>query len=110
MPRWNGPRAIRLRLSHRLKSVPWRDHILQWERQSRPEDRVQAIPGLSNNNKQVFMNTVDTFLPAIEQPRGLMMRLAYFFTRRQFGKVLTPVAVSPDGWFEKNQRALDGDA
>jgi len=65
---------------------------------------------LSNNNKQVFMNTVDTFLPAIEQPRGLMMRLAYFFTRRQFGKVLTPVAVSPDGWFEKNQRALDGDA
>src|SRR5947207_14048780 len=93
MPRRNGPRAMRLRLSHRLKSVPWRDHILQWERQSRPEDRVQAIPGLSNNNKQVFMNTVDTFLPAIEQPRGLMMRLAYFFTRRQFGKVLTPVKV-----------------
>src|SRR6266536_3915755 len=79
MPRWNGPRAIRLRLSHRVKCVPWRDHILQWERQSRPEDRLQAIPGLSNNNKQVFMNTVDTFLPAIEHPRGLLMRLAYYF-------------------------------
>jgi alkylhydroperoxidase family enzyme len=37
--------------------------------------------------------TVDTFLPAIEKPRGLIMKLAYFFTRRQFGKVLTPVKV-----------------
>jgi len=35
----------------------------------------------------------DTFLPAIEQPHGLAMKLAYFFTRRQFGKVLTPVKV-----------------
>ncbi|MGH7993153.1 MAG: carboxymuconolactone decarboxylase family protein [Limisphaerales bacterium] len=36
---------------------------------------------------------MDTFLPPIEQPRGLMMKLAYYFTRRQFGKVLTPVKV-----------------
>src|SRR2546423_10423825 len=36
---------------------------------------------------------MDTFLPAIENPRGLMMKLAYYFTRRQFGKVLTPVKV-----------------
>jgi alkylhydroperoxidase family enzyme len=35
----------------------------------------------------------DAFLPPIEKPRGLMMRLAYFFTRKQFGKVLTPVKV-----------------
>ncbi len=35
----------------------------------------------------------DTFLPPIEKPRGLMMRLAYYFTRRQFGKVLTPLKV-----------------
>jgi alkylhydroperoxidase family enzyme len=35
----------------------------------------------------------DTFLPPIENPQGLMMKLAYFFTRRQFGKVLTPVKV-----------------
>src|SRR5262245_16119908 len=35
----------------------------------------------------------DTFLPPIEKPTGLAMRLAYFFTRRQFGKVLTPLKV-----------------
>lgn len=39
------------------------------------------------------MNTFDTFLPAIEHPRGLILKLAYFFTRRQFGKVLTPLKV-----------------
>ena len=36
---------------------------------------------------------MDTFLPAIENPRGLIMKLAYYFTRRQFGKVLTPLKV-----------------
>jgi alkylhydroperoxidase family enzyme len=36
---------------------------------------------------------MDTFLAPIEQPKGLMMKLAYFFTRRQFGKVLTPLKV-----------------
>jgi alkylhydroperoxidase family enzyme len=35
----------------------------------------------------------DTFLPPIEQPQGLLMKLAYYFTRRQFGKVLTPLKV-----------------
>jgi len=35
----------------------------------------------------------DTFLPPIEKPRGLMLKLAYFFTRKQFGKVLTPLKV-----------------
>jgi len=35
----------------------------------------------------------DTFLPPIEKPQGLMMRLAYYFTRRRFGKVLTPLKV-----------------
>jgi hypothetical protein len=35
----------------------------------------------------------DTFLPPIEKPRGLVMKLAYCFTRRQFGKVLTPLKV-----------------
>lgn len=37
--------------------------------------------------------TMDTFLSPIEKPHGLMLKLAYFFTRRQFGKVLTPVKV-----------------
>jgi alkylhydroperoxidase family enzyme len=35
----------------------------------------------------------DTFLPPIERPDGLMMKLAYYFTRRQFGKVLSPLKV-----------------
>jgi len=36
---------------------------------------------------------MDTFLPPIEKPTGLIMKLAYYFTRRQFGKVLTPLKV-----------------
>lgn len=36
---------------------------------------------------------MDTYLPAIEKPQGLLMKLAYYFTRLQFGKVLTPVKV-----------------
>jgi alkylhydroperoxidase family enzyme len=36
---------------------------------------------------------MNAFLSPIEKPRGLMMKLAYYFTRRQFGKVLTPVKV-----------------
>ena len=39
------------------------------------------------------MTQASTFLPAIDKPQGLVMKLAYFFTRRQFGKVLTPVKV-----------------
>ena len=34
-----------------------------------------------------------TFLPSIEKPEGLMMKLVYYFTRRRFGKVLTPLKV-----------------
>jgi alkylhydroperoxidase family enzyme len=34
-----------------------------------------------------------TYLPPVTKPRGLLMKLAYFFTRRQFGKVATPIAV-----------------
>src|SRR5215831_6244084 len=36
---------------------------------------------------------MDTFLPPIEKPKPFMMKLAYYFTRRQFGKVLTPLKV-----------------
>lgn len=39
------------------------------------------------------MSSTDTFLPPIEKPKGLMMKLAYYFTRKQFGKVLTPLKV-----------------
>jgi alkylhydroperoxidase family enzyme len=33
------------------------------------------------------------FLSPIEKPQGLIKKLAYYFTRRQFGKVLTPLKV-----------------
>ncbi|HLH96568.1 MAG TPA: carboxymuconolactone decarboxylase family protein [Xanthobacteraceae bacterium] len=36
---------------------------------------------------------MDTFLPPIEHPDGLLMKFVYAMTRRQFGKVLTPVKV-----------------
>jgi alkylhydroperoxidase family enzyme len=36
---------------------------------------------------------MDTFLPPIEKPSGLMMKFVYAATRRQFGKVLTPLKV-----------------
>jgi len=37
--------------------------------------------------------TMDTFLPPVEKPNGFLLKLAYYFTRRQFGKVLTPLKV-----------------
>ena len=36
---------------------------------------------------------MDTFLLPIEKPRKLMMKLAYYFTRKQFGKVIAPIKV-----------------
>lgn len=39
------------------------------------------------------ISSMDTFLTPIERPKGLMMKLAYYFTRKQFGKVLTPLKV-----------------
>jgi len=33
------------------------------------------------------------YLPPVERPKSLLMRLVYYFTRRQFGKVATPIAV-----------------
>lgn len=37
--------------------------------------------------------TDQPFLPPIERPRGLLMKLVYAATRKQFGKVVTPVKV-----------------
>jgi alkylhydroperoxidase family enzyme len=36
---------------------------------------------------------MNTFLLPIEKPQGLIKKLAYYFTRRQFGKVPTPIKV-----------------
>jgi alkylhydroperoxidase family enzyme len=35
----------------------------------------------------------ETFLPPIEKPSGTILKLVYAMTRRQFGKVLTPLKV-----------------
>ncbi|HXE13558.1 MAG TPA: carboxymuconolactone decarboxylase family protein [Bryobacteraceae bacterium] len=40
-----------------------------------------------------FPQVEGTFLPPIENPKGLMMKLVYAMTRRQFAKVLTPLKV-----------------
>lgn len=48
--------------------------------------------GTRDRRKAETVN-MDTFLPPVERPKGWMMRLAYYFTRRQFGKVLTPLKV-----------------
>lgn len=36
---------------------------------------------------------METLLAPIEKPKGLIMKMVYFFTRRQFGKVLMPLKV-----------------
>jgi len=30
------------------------------------------------------------YLPPVERPKSLLVKLVYYFTRRQFGKVATP--------------------
>jgi alkylhydroperoxidase family enzyme len=50
-----------------------------------------APPAGFETNQGKAMN--DPFLPPIEKPGRLVMKLAYYFTRRQFGKVLTPLKV-----------------
>ncbi len=34
-----------------------------------------------------------TYLPPVERPQGVLLKIVYFFMRRQFGKVMTPIAV-----------------
>ncbi|HET7153233.1 MAG TPA: carboxymuconolactone decarboxylase family protein, partial [Candidatus Kapabacteria bacterium] len=36
---------------------------------------------------------MDTFLAPIEHPSGLIMKLVYYLTKKQFGKVATPIKV-----------------
>jgi alkylhydroperoxidase family enzyme len=36
---------------------------------------------------------MDTYLPPIEKPRGIVLKIAFYFTKRQFGKVMTPMKV-----------------
>src|SRR5262245_30061518 len=49
----------------------------------------------SQTEKPTFVPTAEqgTFLPSIERPTGLMMKLVYAITRRRFSKVITPLKV-----------------
>jgi alkylhydroperoxidase family enzyme len=56
---------------------------------------VAIEPDPTGNSQRVpEQNPADPFLPPIEKPKGLMMKLVFAMTRRQFGKVLTPLKVS----------------
>jgi len=35
----------------------------------------------------------ETFLPPVEKPKSLLMKLVYFFMKKQFGKIMSPLAV-----------------
>jgi alkylhydroperoxidase family enzyme len=48
------------------------------------------VPGVQNLPTQ---NTQGPFLPPIDKPRGLTMRLAYYLSRRKFGKVPGPIKI-----------------
>ncbi len=42
------------------------------------------------------VNTVsmdEPFLPPVEKPKSVLMKMVYYFTRKQFGKVMTPLSV-----------------
>ena len=51
------------------------------------------------SNQAIRLNTAetavnaDTFLPPIENPRSLIMKVLYALMRRQFGTVITPIKV-----------------
>jgi AhpD family alkylhydroperoxidase len=34
-----------------------------------------------------------TFLPPVEKPKGLFLKMGYFFMKKKFGKVMTPLSV-----------------
>src|SRR5215475_4384192 len=52
--------------------------------------KAAKMGGRKSTNRK---SPMDAFLPAMEKPSGLIMKLAYYFTCRQFGKVLTPLKV-----------------
>lgn len=50
------------------------------------------------NSQLAHIETGDTdttgpFLPPVEKPKSLLMKVAYYFMKKQFGKVMTPITV-----------------
>jgi alkylhydroperoxidase family enzyme len=48
---------------------------------------------VQNRQPAVRESSRDTFLPPIEKPQGLILKLMFTMMRRQFGKVFTPLKV-----------------
>jgi alkylhydroperoxidase family enzyme len=48
---------------------------------------VPSVPNIGTQNSQ------GPFLAPIDKPRGLMMKLVYYLTRRKFGKVPSPIGI-----------------
>ena len=48
----------------------------------------------ASDSASIVSSSADPFLAPIDQPEGLMMKLVYYFSRRQFGRVLTPIKVN----------------
>jgi alkylhydroperoxidase family enzyme len=48
---------------------------------------------MRGDRRQERSAAVTTYLAPVERPRGLFLKVVYFFMRRRFGKVMTPIAV-----------------
>jgi alkylhydroperoxidase family enzyme len=55
--------------------------------------RIKIMPTQVENPARTRSEAESPFLPPIERPSGLIMKLVYAMTRRQFGKVITPLKV-----------------
>ena len=54
--------------------------------------QTQTSNGVNVHNEVDLRN--GPLLSPIEHPKGLMIKVAYFFTRKRFGRVLTPLKVA----------------
>lgn len=62
---------------------------------SRNQDATKALNdfGLHTAKKATTVDEDAPFLPPVEKPKTLLMKLVYYFTKKQFGKVMTPLSV-----------------
>ena len=61
----------------------------------RNQDATKALNdfGLHTAKNANTVGEYAPFLPPVEKPKSLLMKLVYYFTRKQFGKVMTPLSV-----------------
>src|SRR5258708_24313206 len=95
--RLNGPHVVQWRLGAPLRFAPFGQEPPN--RPSNPETnsrnrRRQGYVGQERAQRTQKIKPMNTsFLPPIEKPKGLIKNLVYAMTRKQFGKVPTPVKV-----------------